>query len=135
MPGVTWLGRLDGPGALAREYASADVFVMASLYEPWGHVFMEAMGHGTACIAADVCAAREIVDHGADGLIVEPGRAEPLADALIELLGDRDRAEAMGRRAHRRIVDSGTWDAVAERIGPRLRALAPPALSEPRAKH
>jgi glycosyltransferase involved in cell wall biosynthesis len=99
MPGVTWLGRVDGSGALAREYASADVFVMASRYEPWAHVFMEAMGHGTACIAADVCAAREIIEHGADGLIVEPGRPEPLADALIAMLGDRDRAEAMGRRA------------------------------------
>jgi glycosyltransferase involved in cell wall biosynthesis len=134
VPGETWLGRLDEPAMLSREYASADVLVMASRFEPWGHVFTEAMGHGTACIAADGGAMREIVENGANGLLVQPGRPASLADALLAILGDPELAEAMGRRAHRRILEFGTWDAVAERIAPRLGALAGSDLSEARAK-
>lgn len=124
-PGVEWLGRIEDRAALARLYAEASVFVMPSLFEPWGHVFYEAMGCGLACVGSDCCAMPEIIAAGETGLLVPPGEPEPLAEALVALLGDPARAERMGRAAHRAVAQGHTWDDVVGRMAPFLRALEP----------
>ena len=114
-PGVTWVGRADR-SALGALYESASVFVMPSLFEPWGHVFVEAMGHGLPCIGARCCAMPEIIDEGVTGLLVESNEPEPLADALIELFTDPAKTAAMGRAAHAKVYHEGRWADVADRV-------------------
>jgi len=61
---------------LARHYASADVYVHASLTETFGNVLLEAMASGLAVVSFDYAAARQFVRHGANGLAVpcdQPG--------------------------------------------------------------
>ena len=113
--GVRWLGRLDRE-ALAHAYRSAALFVMPSLFEPFGLVFLEAMGYGLPCVGSDCCAMPELIRDGESGRIVQRGEPEPLADALIELLGDPQGLAVMGRRAHELVRESGSWDHVAERV-------------------
>ncbi len=113
--GVNWRGRVDRT-ELARLYESATLFVLPSLFDAWGHVFVEAMGHGLPCIGSDCCAMPELIDDGVSGRLVARGLAEPLADALIELLSDPDKAARMGRAGHDRVLDRMTWDHVVSRL-------------------
>jgi alpha-maltose-1-phosphate synthase len=118
-PGVSWLGRLSR-AELEAQYRAATAFVMPSLFEAWGHVFVEAMGYGVACIGSDCCAMPEIIDEGVTGVLVAPGQPEPLARALAELLGDPTKAAEMGRAGHAKVLSSMTWEHVADRVVRRL---------------
>lgn len=122
--GVRWLGRVDDRQALHEIYTQAGVFVLPALFEPWGHVFTEAMGEGLPCIVSDRCAMPEIVEHGKTGLVVPAAEPEPLADALIRLLGDLDQARQLGRQAHAAILHGNTWDDMIERMAPYIEQAA-----------
>jgi glycosyltransferase involved in cell wall biosynthesis len=134
LTGVDWLGAVESQAELRRLYEEASVFVMPSLFEPWGHVFLEAMGCGLPCIGAAHCAMPETIADGETGLLVPPGEVEPLAAALERLLGDPPLAEQYGRRAHASMLSGKRWSDVADRIVPALesaieRPAPQPALS------
>ena len=118
LPGVRWIGSVKDRQQLAQLYQRATLFVMPSLFEPWGHVFFEAMGYGLPCIGSTICAMPEIIDDGVTGVLVPPGEPAPLADALIGLLGDPQRAEAMGKAAQQGVRHGSTWDDVVARMAP-----------------
>jgi len=120
LTGVDWRGHVASRAELASLYETASVFVMPSLYEAWGHVFLEAMGCGLPCIGTTRCAMPEIIMDGQTGLLVPPGEVEPLADALVRLLDDPPLAEAWGRRAHASVISQHRWSDVADRISPAL---------------
>ena len=58
----------------------------------------------------------ETVEDGRTGLLVEPGDAQALATALVELAAQPERRREMGGRARRRALADYGWDRVAERI-------------------
>lgn len=120
--GVEWLGVVDDRERLGALFARASVFVMPSIYEPWGNVFLEAMAHGVPCIGTEVGAAPEIIRHRQTGLLVPRRDPEPLARALLELLAHPPTAEALGRAGQDRIREGWTWDAVVERMAPSIEA-------------
>jgi len=113
--GVTWMGWVDRT-RLASLYQSASVFVLPSLFEAWGHVLFEAMGHGLPCIGTTCCAMPEIIDDGVTGRLVPRYESEPLAAALIELLADPVKTAAMGRAAHTSVLQGNRWSDVVERV-------------------
>ena len=113
--GVRWLGRVEAT-RLASLRERAALFVLPSLFEPWGFVFNEAMSASLPCIGTTACAMPEIIRHEETGLLVEPGDEDELADALVRLLRDHTLAERMGRAALADYINRGTWDHVAERI-------------------
>lgn len=117
-PGVRWFGHISDRAALAELFAKASLFVLPSLFEPWGHVFLEAMGQGLPCIGTDHCAMPEIIQHGETGLLVPPSEPEPLAEALAALLLDPQQAERMGRLAYAQMQHGYTWDDVVDRMAP-----------------
>jgi len=106
----------EGIDRLRQAYLEASLFVMPSLYEPYGVVFLEAMAHGLPCVGADNCAMPEIIDHGKTGFLVPPGDAEALAERMVELLQDKELAATMGNRGRDKFVNSMKWDHVAERV-------------------
>jgi glycosyltransferase involved in cell wall biosynthesis len=80
--------------------AISDVFVMSSLWEGLGLVFLEAMATGLPQVGSRVSAVPEVVVEGETGLLVPPGASEPLADAMVQLAEDaelRGRMSAAGR--------------------------------------
>lgn len=108
---VEFLGQLT-PDDLASERERAEVAVVPSLYEPFGLVALEAMAWGVPLVASDVGGLREFTDGAA--LLVPPGSAAALADAISRLLDDggmRHELSLVGRRR----AASYTWDACAER--------------------
>ena len=80
---------------LARVYGGADVFVLASDHEAFGNVVIEALAFGLPAVVTDApFGPAEILDHGRYGLVVERGRADLLADAILRALpggADHDR--------------------------------------------
>ena len=119
-PGVTLVGPIDrstpeGAARFARAYRDATAFVMPSLFEPFGIVFVEAMAHGLPCVASDRCAMPEIVADGETGRVVSAGDADGLTAALIAL-ADPATAQAMGAAGTRRMARRFTWAAVADRV-------------------
>lgn len=117
--GVTWAGRIDRT-ALAQLYGTASVFVLPSLFDAWGHVFVEAMGNGLPCIGTDCCAMPELIADGRSGRLVARGAVEPLADALCELLTDPELAARMGRAGYERVRGELRWEHVIDRVMGRL---------------
>ncbi|MGH9200662.1 MAG: glycosyltransferase family 4 protein [Vicinamibacterales bacterium] len=94
---VTLQGRLSRADA-ERLCASAWVQAVPSRWpEPFGRVAIEAMMRGTAVVASNCGGLAEIIEDGHMGFLVPPGDVPALAQGLTRLLGDRDRAERMGR--------------------------------------
>jgi len=81
-----------------------DILVHASLEpEPFGRVLIEGMAAGKPVVAAAAGACPEIIDDGVSGLLVPPGDADALADAVRSLLQNPDRMRAMGMVARRQV--------------------------------
>lgn len=79
----------------------ADVFAFPSLVEPQGLAVLEALAAGVPVVASRTGGIVEMIEHGRDGLLVEPGDPAALASALAALLGDpalRARLAAAGSR-------------------------------------
>lgn len=93
---------------LPQYYALADVFVLPSLYDTFGVVVAEAMACGLPIVTTDtVGAASSIVVDGVNGLVVEHGNRQALAQALEKILADDALRARMGAASERIIA---TWD-------------------------
>ena len=77
---------------------SLDVFSLPTPYaEPKGLSLLEALAHGVPVVQPRRGAFPEVVRKTGGGLVVEPDDPAALADGLLELWRDRDRAAALGR--------------------------------------
>ncbi|WP_428564395.1 MAG: glycosyltransferase family 4 protein [Solidesulfovibrio sp. DCME] len=95
---------------MAELYAASDIFVMPSVVHPSGdrdgipNVIMEALAHGIPVVATDVCGIPEVVEDGLTGRLVRQRDPEALADAIMDLAGDRGRAVAMAEAGQARVA-------------------------------
>jgi len=114
---VHFVGYVREP-LLQQFYRRADVQVVPSVSdEAFGLVCVEAMASGTPVVATAVGGIPEIVVHGDCGLLVEPGNAAAIAEAVNHLLARPALRRRMGDRARRLVEERFTWDVVASRFG------------------
>jgi phosphatidylinositol alpha-mannosyltransferase len=112
---VRFVGRVE-PDALAAELAGANVVCAPSLGgESFGIVLVEAMAAGRAVVGSAIPGYSAVVNHGGEGVLVPPGDAQALAEALAELLDDPRRAAAMGERGRARAARF-SWDVVVAEV-------------------
>jgi glycosyltransferase involved in cell wall biosynthesis/predicted metal-dependent phosphoesterase TrpH len=108
-----FLGWLDGE-ALARAYASADIFLFASRTDTFGQVILEAQASGLPVVAAAAGGPLSLIDDRVSGLLREP-RASALADAVLELAAQprlRERLALGGLQS----VAERTWEQALARL-------------------
>jgi glycosyltransferase involved in cell wall biosynthesis len=79
------------------------LYVLPSYIEGMPLTILEAMAAARPVIATPVGGVPELVAGGEIALLVQPGDPEALAQAILELLDDPDRAEAMGRAGRKRV--------------------------------
>jgi phosphatidylinositol alpha-mannosyltransferase len=97
-----WLGRVTDEEKFARLRA-ADVFCAPSLRgESFGVVLIEAMAAGTTVVASSLDGYRNVATHDVDALLVEPGDAGALADALRRVTGDQTLAQRLRQAGNSR---------------------------------
>jgi glycosyltransferase involved in cell wall biosynthesis len=100
---------------LAAHYASADLFLFASLTETFGNVTTEAMASGLPVVAYDYAAAASVIDHEVDGLRVPFGDRAAFVSAAVGAAFDPERRRRLGGQA--RIASAGWgWDAIVARV-------------------
>jgi glycosyltransferase involved in cell wall biosynthesis len=108
---------------VAAFYRDADVFVMPSRRETYGTVYGEAMAAGLPVVGWRAGNLPWLAEHGREGLIVEPGDIEALAQALLSLSRDKALRESMGRAASVRAAALPTWEQTADRFFGELRKI------------
>jgi glycosyltransferase involved in cell wall biosynthesis len=93
-----------------------DVYVLPSHVEGMSMGLIEAMAAGRPIVATDAGGNAENVIDGVSGLIVPPRAPDRLADAILTLLKDPERARAMGAAAQRRAREHFTVDVMVQRL-------------------
>ncbi len=91
-------------------YNSATIFVQSSRREGFGYPAVEAMACGAALVTTDCGGSRDYADHDRTALVVEPGDAESLAEAISQLLNDEERRVALARSGHDFVHQTFAWD-------------------------
>ncbi len=113
--GVQALGKVSEQRKLA-ELASADVVCAPSLHgESFGMVLTEAFAAGAAVIASDIPGYRDVLRDGQDGVLVAPGDALALAEALRDLALDAPLRARMASAARER-AERFAWPQVAAEV-------------------
>jgi glycosyltransferase involved in cell wall biosynthesis len=99
----------DMPGI----YAAIDIFVLPSLNEGLPMTILEAMAASKPVIATRVGAIPSVIKEGETGLLVDPGDADGLRDALARLLSDSDLCQRLGAAGHDWVRRNYTSEAMA----------------------
>lgn len=111
---------------LAAHYASADMFLFPSLTETYGNVTLEAMASGLPVVAFRMAAAAELIHHGRNGMLAEPGISSAFVRSALDLVthpGLRARIAAAASES----VSAFDW----ERIHDRLEGVLREAIKRP----
>lgn len=104
------------PHSKVMEYmANCTVFSLPSWREGFGIVYLEAMAHGKPVVACRGEGIEDVIEHGNTGMLAKPQDVDSLVDALDFLLSHPSKAEAMGKRARKLVLENYTWEKNAEK--------------------
>ena len=94
--------------------AASDAFVMSSLWEGLGLVFLEAMATGLPVVGSRVSAIPEVVTDGETGLLVDPADPAALAAGIERMLSDEELRNALGEAGPAIVNERFTLDRMVE---------------------
>lgn len=114
MPEAILAGQRHGED-LAAHYASADLFLFASLTETFGNVTTEAMASGLPVVAFNYAAAAQMIDSGQNGRLVPCGDAAGFIAAAVAVATQPERLPHLGRSARERAL-AQDWDGIVARF-------------------
>ena len=89
-----------------------DCFVLPSLAEGISNTILEAMASGLPVIATDVGGNAELVTAGSTGQLVPAGDPEALAQQIVELASNADRARRMGQLGRQCVEEKFSMNAM-----------------------
>lgn len=98
--GLTSLHLEEETTEITKNYCKSSIFVLSSRYEGFGMVITEAMACGVPPVSfACPCGPRDIIRDKEDGLLVENGNIEQLAEKICYLIEHEDVRKEMGKQA------------------------------------
>jgi glycosyltransferase involved in cell wall biosynthesis len=114
-PGVRFVGRYVSDAELPAFFRRADLLVLPHRTVDVSGVLFAGLAFGKPMVLSDVGGFRELVeDHGA-GLLVPPGDAAALAEAIGALLAAPEERERLAARARAAAAGPYSWDSIAAR--------------------
>jgi len=132
-------------GELVEAYQQCDLFALANRevsgdIEGFGLVLLEAQACGKPVLTGDSGGTREAIDVSRSGIVIDCTRPTVIASAVIDLLGDRNRLDAMGNAAREWACRTFSWSARVESarqlygLGGYCRRSSPSHIAEARVK-
>ena len=112
-PAIRLITGIQMQDALIQYLALADVVVLP--FKFWPHIdcpltILEAMAMGKAVVTTYTGVIPEIVQNGKTGILVNPGKPDVIAEAVIKLLTDKDLSVKIGEEACRYVKKFHDWD-------------------------
>jgi glycosyltransferase involved in cell wall biosynthesis len=107
---------------IERFYRIADLFVLTSIYEGFGLVYLEAMATGIPCIGLKpdypkiVVSSDEIIKNGTTGFLADPYSIDDLTEKICKIIDDDDLKNKLGRNARRVCEERFSWEKTVETL-------------------
>jgi len=105
----TLTGRIARRDAL-RYLRLLDVFAFSSLHDGCPNAVLEAMLAGLPIAASRAGALSQMIEHGKEGLLVRPGSATELCEAIMQVLSDANASRKFGEKAKERVLTYFTME-------------------------
>ncbi|OGB90539.1 hypothetical protein A2625_03220 [candidate division WOR-1 bacterium RIFCSPHIGHO2_01_FULL_53_15] len=116
-PSITFLGTATFEKLVELYYTSiAYIFPSINRLEAFGIVQLEAMANYTAVVASDIPGPNAVMEAGKSGLLVPKQDPEALANAIISVLADPEKAKAMGRRGRELVETKYSWKTIVKQV-------------------
>lgn len=118
---IIFVGKLKHED-LRKYYATADMFVGPSIVtekgdtEGLGVVFLESIASGTCVIGTNVGGIPDIIKHNKTGILVEQKNPNQLANAVLNLLRNKNLQKKLNKNAMKHIKDLYSWGIVADKF-------------------
>ncbi|EOW9528951.1 glycosyltransferase family 4 protein [Bacillus cytotoxicus] len=102
------------------EMKNSSIYALSSRYESFGMVIIEAMSVGVPCVGFACTGPREVIKHQEDGILVEEGNVDELANSIMTLIESEELRKQYGRMARKNVekytfkVVGGKWDRILE---------------------
>ncbi len=90
---------------MAKAYAEATCFVLPAYHEGMPMVMLESMAAGVPNICTAINAIPEVIEHGRNGLLLEPGDQDALGEHILALLGNAALRDEPGEAARSSIEE------------------------------
>jgi len=95
-------GYIDFPGLVEGEekialLSKASIFILPSYHENLPVAILEAMSMGLPVIATHVAGVPELIEHGRNGFLIQPGDYRSLGEQIIRLANDPEICQSMGK--------------------------------------
>lgn len=115
LPNCLVLGQVP-PSELKRFYQSASVFCLPTRKEPFGIAYLEAMQARLPIVSTNIGAVPDFIQNNWNGILVEPGDVQGIANGIMKLLADEELCELFGERNIRISQERYSWKVVGNKI-------------------
>ncbi|GAA0409389.1 glycosyltransferase family 1 protein [Cocleimonas flava] len=101
--------------ALARHYASADLFISPSMSETFGNTLIEAMASNLPSVSFNYAATQENITHGVNGIAVPFGDNEGFIQAVVEIITSKSYMKKLGMQAREK-AEELSWNSIYDKF-------------------
>ncbi len=104
------------PGDIADAMRQADLFVLPTIEDSFALVLFEAMATALPVVTTNHAGASELIEDGRDGLIIPPGEAVALADAIHRLVEEPELRARLGDAARIKVQAAHSWESYGQSV-------------------
>ncbi|NVM22897.1 MAG: glycosyltransferase family 4 protein, partial [Desulfobacterales bacterium] len=119
---IAFTGQVDNVGDYL---AAADIFVLPSTTEGMSIALLEAMAVELPVVASMVSGTVDVIKHGENGLLFEPGHTAELTDCLVSLIESSKRRAELGSQARKTVEKHFSIDTTVDRYVALYKSLLP----------